>query len=256
MALLRQDAIGKITALHRAAPDPGAARDKVQAQLAAFLAGRATSVPRFTFLARDAMWRAHAGRTDPDDLDTVDWQTWRLGLEFRLLEQRCNRSGRALATGSAVSGRLELAYGLALTGREAMVAHLLDPLHAVLPKVVDRIEAGQKTAAQLGTMGAFFHDLTGTRPDHAAFARAPETDIEALAARDTYGRADAPGGALLPGPEGDLLPVEVVYWATRPLREARCDPLWTRIAARMAVTTYPVDSFFQHLDMEITVAGF
>lgn len=223
----------------------------------AFLNCDIDSAASLPLLARHCEIGAHL---DHPSAPHVDWQMWRLSVECALLFTRCTRQSAVeygLKSWSMVSARLALSYGLALTARKDLARAILESLEAPLVPVVDRIALGLNAEHEisLGAIGLFFEAMLGRRPKHRAFDGETPTLAMATAARAIYSNAANPGGALLEGPEGDLIPRELIYLNTMLPRDQREAHL-TAMADAMAQTNYPDVRWFQDLDIRIAVEGY
>jgi len=239
--------------------------DELRAEIAAYLKGPAPEPLLAISHGNTLRLRAHANCTTIKQTDRIDWATWSLALHYTELAHRCARRGgppRLNGQGwVTLSGYLWAALAHDLMGNRTLAQLYLAALLRPIVPVVDYMKLGRaKTPIEAGVIGFAFHTILGAVPDHPAFARwdiplTPEGLAQAALDRKTYAKASNPAGSMLSGPEGDLVPVELMI-LNRALPEADQDPDLRAFAAHLAAATYPDDAVYQSLDAMVTVAGY
>jgi hypothetical protein len=192
----------------------------------------------------------------------VDWSIWRLALEYQQLYFRTYSAERMRASPTEISGHLMLAYGLSFISQPKAAQRVLSDVPIIdVIKVTNRVLKPNETRPVLGAIGFFYDSMIGRQPDHPAYAydRSELLTRKGLDIasdwRAAYGNPLYEGGALLPGPVGDLVPLELIYLnAHLPAEERDAD--LAEMAARMAETTYPEDETFVDIDVQLAVAGY
>ncbi|WP_425073832.1 hypothetical protein [Sagittula sp. S175] len=137
-----------------------------------------------------------------------------------------------------------------------MVPAMLRDMATALPKELDRMNMGRKPApVRFGILGLFL-DHFGSPVQRASLSPVPADVPEAIAQRITYSTSKGAQGNLLPAPEGDLVPLELV-WFNATLPEVARDPQLTAMANAIAATQYPEeDPRFVDLDTRLIIEGY
>jgi hypothetical protein len=193
----------------------------------------------------------------------IIWPSWRLALEYRMLYFRINASTNHMRIKSyvSISDYLQLSYGLWLIGQKDNAIKAAQVCASVFPSVIDRVLRPDYPADVLGSVGYFFNLLGIEIPSHKVF----EYDANLLLtqrglesatnARVWYSNPSYQGGAILQGPTGDLIPLELILVNQHLSNDAQ-DTDITSMKQYMTATEYPDDPLFIELDTELTAAGF
>lgn len=229
-----------------------------------FISGQRHGVSRLAAFSNACHLRTHRAVVSVAHTDQIDWQSWRMAVDLQELNFRCvfrkGAPGVAEPYASTVSGYLWLAIANTLIGAEEAAVRQMQPLLHPIVKVVETMVAGNKTKPLLGAVGFAFQQILGKVPDHPAFA-IPEGLAtaaglaEAVALRKTYADQRRPGGALLPSPLGDLIPLELIL-LNQSLPDGAQDPVLRGIGERIAATVYPDIPTFIALDTLVSAQGY
>jgi hypothetical protein len=208
---------------------------------------------------------AHANCKTVAQVDCIDWDLWTLGFHYRELFHRCERrSGPpklAPVTWVDTSSYLRAALVHELMGNRATAQLYLAALLRPIIPVVEHMQLGRRKQPILaGAIGFAFADILGKVPDHPAFAfdlslTTSAGLIQAALDRQTYCSAKNPGGALLKGPEGDLVPLELMI-LNRAMPKAQQNPTLTLFCERIAATSYPTEPDYIAFDTRLSIAGY
>lgn len=222
-----------------------------------FISGNAFAVTCFGGKITMLQNKSVAKLSAPISPDQYDWDAWRLALEYSLLEFRSCGTDPILSW-VPVSGRLRSAYELYFLGQNNQAKALLESIREPIVPVTNRLFRG--TANELFAVGQFFLDLTGSVPKHQAFDLTVQPSADeildvALRNRKVYADASKEGGALLEGPIGDLIPLEIIYLNSKK-PESDQDEVLAGLRHAMAATEYPSDDQFIDLDIKLAIAGY
>lgn len=224
-----------------------------------FVRGEIIGVVSLNAAAQAMFNRAVMAQSRPGDPATYDWQCWRLGLEYAALALR-TRSPIQLTNWVGISGALEVAYGNWALGYEKEARLNLQSIRGPIASLPGQVLKKSPDATPLAAIGRFFKDVLGVLPNHPAFepgALSLNTDslIQAIERRIIYADATHAGGAILPGPIGDFIPLEVIY-LNHLLEIDQQDKTMSFMLQKMAATTYPDDPLFAELDTIATLGGY
>lgn len=244
-----------ITKIHKFAAsfdDPRRA-EGMEAAVDQFIAGNTLSAKCFGGKIRMLHHQMVANLDAPITANQFDWVAWRLAHEYTVLGMRTSGQ-QAIQTWPEISERLRVAYEYIFLGREEQTKNVLEAIKPEISKIADRVVTTKGNP--LAAVGLFFSDVTGSPPDHPSFALPSEgfTLENALENRTLYSDDTKEGGALLPGPFGTLVPLEVMYLNAK-LPSADRHKLLADMANAMHATDYPADEQFIDLDVKLSVAG-
>ena len=236
--------------------------DRLEAKVEGFIS---REYPRITYGAAAAFYddKVFSVISDISDIESFDWPAWRLSVEFRMLQFRSNAVtwDWQLSTPAYVSRYFRLAYGLWLMGQSKMAVKVAQVLSETPASVIERFIRPKASPDALGAIGFFFDHLGIKPPQHKAFKFDADQLLTkdgletALNTRKYYSNAAYEGGAISQGPEGDLLPLELIF-LNQHLPDDLRDGNLSKMAECMANTTYPEDELFIELDTKLTIAGY
>lgn len=238
---------------------------RVDLELAEMENKRSVGIPPF---GRVAMWHwgravLKAKRSAEGPVKGMDWQAWRLGVEYADLFLRC---WRAYPNGTAphtVTFFLEVAFSRVLTNHIMAAERVLKGTERPITSVVNKINSYTRTPiileGDLDIIGLLYDRVTGSVPKHRVFHRvSPEVTKEDQLAlpekRKRYAKKGRPEGAFLDGYSYELVPLEALF-VNSLLPEAERDPSLTLMAEAIAATEYPNDPVLEGYDARLSALG-
>lgn len=221
-----------------------------------FVTDNKKPMPFFSSIAGICETTSHRDCLNVKDLESIDYDRWRLAIELRLLAWRIDSLtplARPDLSWPRASSYLKLAIGLALTDREAMALTLFQNLASGIGPALSNMSSRKDKTRDWGAIAFVFRSVLEPDQVPKQFKMTDEVTLEqARVARPTYSDGRDPYGALLSGPSEDLIPVELIY-LSRALGHP--DPELAQLDEGIRATTYPTNEAFQEIDMELSIAG-
>lgn len=212
--------------------------------------------PSLSFLANICEATSHANCKTVSDLETIDWERWRLATELRLLQWRLDAVTHLVKrrwSWVEVSNALHLGISLNLSGREKLALPIFESLATGLPPVLDQMTSRKDRSRDWGAIAYVFQDVMDLKALPKPLQVAPpETLEQAIAARATYSDRRDPYGSLLSHAGANLIPVELVFFVRK--RE-NSDPELRYFDEKIRTSSYPDHPVFQEMDLELSIAG-
>ena len=212
--------------------------------------------PSLSFLANICEATSHANCETVSDIEAIDWASWRLATELRLLQWRLDavtQLAKRRRSWVEVSSALHLGISLNLSGREKLALSIFESLTAGLPSVFDQMMSRKDRLRDWGAIAYVFQVIMDLKSLPKPLQVAPpETLEQAIAARATYSDGRDPHGSLLSHVGANLIPVELVFFA----RKRRSpDPELKYFDEKIRTSSYPNHTVFQEMDLDLSIAG-